>query len=111
LREGWKGRDILLPVMNLVLILVVSMMPRSIPEVRQLHTLPAPLEPLFPAYKPITVAIIQREHLPHAFVFAGGGHGARGLVVEAVKGVNVGGIPEARGVEVMQREEGAWVEV
>jgi hypothetical protein len=97
--------------MNLVLILIVSMMPRSIPEIRQLHTLSAPLEPLFPAYEPITVAIIQREHLPHAFVFTGGGHAARGLVVEAVKGVDIGRVPVARGVEVVQREEGAWVEV
>jgi hypothetical protein len=97
--------------MNLVLILIVSMMPRSIPEIWQLHTLFAPLKPLFPAYKPVTVAIIQREHLPHAFVFAGGGHPARGLVVEAVKGVDIGRVPVARGVEVVQREEGAWVEV
>lgn len=97
--------------MNLVLILIVAMVARSIPEIRQLHTLFTPLEPLFPADEPITVSIIQREHLPHALVFANGGHGARGLVVEAVEGVDIGRVPVARGVEVMQREEGAGVEV
>ena len=97
--------------MNLVLILVIAMMPRPHPKVRQPPALRHKRKPLLLRHQPIAVPIQQTDDLVDRAALVPVVDRRRRLVLEAVGAVQLVEVPLPVVVEVMELEEGARVEV
>jgi hypothetical protein len=103
-------RVILLPMMNLILILIITMVSRPHAKVRQFYTLTIFLKKLGQGDGPIFVGVEHIEDSLDDHAFLGfGDTGGRG-VGEAVGAPDVERGPETGAVVVVQVEEGSCVE-
>jgi hypothetical protein len=97
--------------MNLILILVVAVMAGPRPKIRQLLPPRHKRKPLLPAHQPVAVPVqeahelVDRARLVHVV------DGGAGLVLVAVRRVQLVEVPVPAVVEVVQLEEGPRVEV
>lgn len=104
-------QDSLLPMMNLVLILIIPMVPRAHPKIRQCAAPAHKDKPLVPRHQPVPIPVQQLDDLLHRPVLVRRVDVVRAVVLEAVRRVQLIKVPVPAVVEVVQLEEGPRVEV
>lgn len=98
-------------MVNLILILIISMMPRAVPKVGQSHSLRLRYGILCKRYGTIAVMIVQLQHLGNSLLLICLRDVLCGFVVQAVELVDVVVRPLIRAVKVVECEEGTGVKV
>lgn len=105
------SRMILLPMMDLILVLIVAMVSGAHAKIRQAQAVVVPRrDELVFCNGARFVGVEHGQHRLDDALFAEVGDVRRGGVEEAVGALDVVGHPEARGVVVVEREKGLWVE-
>jgi hypothetical protein len=101
---------VFLPVMNLVLVLIISMVSGAKAKVRQLNAIGSARKPFMERDDAVVVGIVELENGLDSIVLLVFGDGGGGGIGEAVGAPDVILGPDARRVVVVQGEEDAGVE-